>query len=90
MGRDSEGVIRAAGGITFTVRFDLTLGSIETDQQIKEYNYIRFIDGYTLRTHYTWVDILPLPSRGGRKNKEFLLILRKNKGVLDARKQNFH
>ena len=50
MGRDSEGVIRAAGGITFTVRFDLTLGSIETDQQIKEYNYIRFIDGYTLRT----------------------------------------
>ena len=50
MGRDSEGVIRAAGGITFTVRFDLTLGSIETDQQIKEYNDIRFIDGYTLRT----------------------------------------
>ena len=40
MGRDSEGVIRAAGGITFTVRFDLTLGSIETDQRIKEYNKI--------------------------------------------------
>ena len=40
--RHSEGVIRSAGGSTFTVRFDLTLGSIETYQQLKEYNDIIF------------------------------------------------
>ena len=70
MGRDSEGVIRAAGGITFTVRFDLTLGSIETDQQIKEYNKIyRWL--YPPDTLHMWVDILPLPSRGGGKIRNF-------------------
>ena len=40
--RHSEGVIRSAGGSTDTVRFDLTLGSIETYQQLKEYNDIIF------------------------------------------------
>ena len=30
------------------------------------------------------------PRGGGRKNKEFLVFLRKNKGILSARAQNFH
>ena len=36
------------------------------------------------------VDILPFSAWGRGKNKDFLVILRKNNGKFNAREQNFH